>query len=116
MDLAVISKLPFHDIRPGTPLRIEVKNDIYFGPVNQQNYGTILARVGLGIEISRRLDGYWFVNESLRLIRVPFSGVPPYGPHLSISVDLAEMSLEQVCGLHALLTRFFEPDLEKVLL
>lgn len=113
MDLAVYSKLPFHDIRPGVPLRIEVKNDIYFGPVNQRSFGSILARLGLGLEISRRLDGYWYVGEDKRLRRVALREECCFSEHLDVSVDLIPLSLDELCELHSLLTKFFEgnPDL-----
>ena len=116
MDLAVLSKLPFHDIRPGTPLRIEVKNDIYFGPVNQRSFGSILARLGLGLEISRRLDGYWYIGEDKHLRRAALAEGYRFSGHLNVSVDLIPLSLEELCELHSLLTRLFEGNPDFVLL
>lgn len=109
MELVAFSKLPFHGIRPGTPLRVEVKNDIYCEPVNQRSHGMILARIGLGMEISRRLEGYWYVESDSRLLRrKPLTDGGMFTTHLDVSVDLARMSLVEVCELHTLLTRFFE--------
>ncbi|KKU80446.1 MAG: hypothetical protein UY07_C0045G0019 [Parcubacteria group bacterium GW2011_GWA1_47_8] len=94
-------------MRPGMPLRIEVKNAIYFGPVNQWTRDIIFPRIGVGIDIAHRLDGYWDKDEQGRVRRVATLGngrvLEDNDRFLHVTINLAVMKSPEVFELHQIL-------------
>src|SRR3989344_2847984 len=109
MNIICLDGLPFLDIPPGTPLRIEVKHAIHFGAQNLHTYPMVLARLDLGIRISALLDGYWGRDDCghiRRLASLNGGNVPVIpGGHLDVFVDLKSMDVEEVHGLYVMLTQ-----------
>ena len=108
MDIICLDGLPFLDILPGTPLRIEVKNAIHFGPQNLHTYPTVLARLDLGTRISWLLDGYWGKDDRghvRRIASLETKSIPLVpGGFLEVFIDLKSMGVEEVHGLYVALT------------
>lgn len=93
---------------PGMPLLFKVTHDVYFGPVNSQNYHEILPRLELGLRIATILNGfYWHRNEDGRLVRFLEKGegvlVSENHPYLVVEVDLRR-DFSEVYELYCMLT------------
>lgn len=108
MNISCTKEFPFVMMQPGTLMRIEVKNDIYFEALNQRTCHTVFPRIALGLDISKNLDGYWGSDEQGR-----FRRLAPLGngqtilfdrEPLSVIVDLGVMKFQEVHEFHQMLT------------
>jgi hypothetical protein len=107
MNISVAQRLPFALLQSGMPLRIEVKDAIHFGPLNQRTCHTVLPRIELGMKISWILDGYWGKDEHGRIRRLASlekNIMPTNGEHLDIVVDLRTKEFDELREFYHLLT------------
>ena|GEM_PF-6719958 len=95
-----MQRLLFAMLQPGLPLRVEVKAAVYFGPLNQRTYHTVIPRIELGLKISALFDGYWRKDErgyvrhvaSLENALVPVT----IGEYLEVYIDLQHKTFTEV--------------------